>query len=106
MDRDRALDGVDHARELGEKVIASEVDDPPPMLHNERRHHLAVRGDGADGRRLVVRHQAAVALHVGIQEGGELPGAASGLHGSPLTREVSGHQPLEHAPSAVHGVGV
>ena len=41
LDGDRALDRIDHARELAQRVVAGEVDDPAAMLGDQRLEQLA-----------------------------------------------------------------
>ena len=42
------------------------------MVADEALDLVAVGGEGADRRRLVVGHEAAVADHVGVEDRGEL----------------------------------
>src|SRR5262245_13078691 len=44
------------------------------MLLNKRGHEGAVGGEGSDGGDFIVAHEAAVALDVGAEDGGELAG--------------------------------
>src|SRR5262249_11310149 len=64
LDVDRALHGVDDARELREHVVAGRIDDPSAVAGHRRGDHRAILGDRAHGRQLVVAHEAAVAFDV------------------------------------------
>src|SRR5215831_1095222 len=65
LDLDRGLDRVDHARELGKHVITGRVHHTAVVAGHDGGDDLTVLGDGADGGRLVVPHETAVALRVG-----------------------------------------
>jgi hypothetical protein len=52
------------------------------MLDHGRGDRVAVLGDRAHRGRLVVAHEAAVALHVGAQDGGQLAGYGTSVHRS------------------------
>ena len=43
------------------------------MLLDERGYYLTVRSYGADGRNLILAHEAAVTFDVGTKNSGELP---------------------------------
>jgi hypothetical protein len=63
---------VDHAGELGQEAVAHELDDAPPAPGDGRFDQLLVVGlDGGQGADLVGAHEAAVAGHVGGQDGGK-----------------------------------
>jgi hypothetical protein len=50
-------------------VGAPEVDHPAVVVADEERHQVAIGVDRADGGRLAVAHEPAVALHVGVEGG-------------------------------------
>ena len=66
LDRDGGLDRVDGARELDERAVALEVDDPAAVPVQDRPDHLLPQAfQPSEGARLVALHQAAVAGHIG-----------------------------------------
>ncbi len=74
LDRDRAGDGVHHARELAEHAVARQLDDPAAVLGDERLDQLLAVGLQPGQRAgLVLTHEPRVADHVGRQDGGEPP---------------------------------
>jgi hypothetical protein len=50
------------------------------MLLDDLRQHLAVWGQRGDGRLVVAFHEAAVALHIGAEDGGGLTLCAFRTH--------------------------
>jgi hypothetical protein len=63
---------VDHAGELGQDAVAHQLDDAPAARSDGRRDQLVVVGlDGGQGADLVGAREAAVAGHVGGQDGRE-----------------------------------
>ena len=71
LDVDRATDRVDDARELGQRTVAHELDDAPPVLADGRVDGLVSVGlQARQGPLLIVIHEAAVADHVGGQDRG------------------------------------
>jgi hypothetical protein len=72
LDRDRADDRVNGARELAEDAVAHQLDDTPAMLDDERLDQfLAVSLEAVEGALLVAPYQARVADHIRRQDGGE-----------------------------------
>src|SRR4030095_1111663 len=69
LDLDRALDGVHHAGELRQHVVAGRVYHAPAVAGHGGADHRAILGDGPHRRHLVVAHEPAVALHVGAHDG-------------------------------------
>ena len=69
---DGTFDGVHGAGEFHQHPIAHQLDDAPTMLRHQRLEDIFVpglnRGQGAD---LVGSHHAAIADHVGGQNGGK-----------------------------------
>ena len=86
LDVDGALDGVHDARELRQHVVARGVHDAPAVTGHRRGDHPAILGDGADGRHLVVAHEAAVAFHVGAEDRDEFALDRTPAHGSEFYR--------------------
>src|SRR5207237_1165785 len=81
LDVDRALHGVDDARELRQYVVARRVHHAPAMAGHRGCDDRAVLGDGAYGRHLVVAHEPAVAFNIRAQDRGE-----AALDGTPAHR--------------------
>ena len=72
LDRGRALDRIDHARELDQHAIAHQLDDAAVVLGDLRLDEvLAQRLEARVRARLVGRHQPAVADDVRSQDRGE-----------------------------------
>jgi hypothetical protein len=72
LDLDRTSHGLDGACELGEHAIAGGTDDAAVVARDPYIHLQPVGVQGAERAFLVGRHEAAVALHVGTQDGREL----------------------------------
>src|SRR5712692_8253324 len=72
LNLDGALDRVHDAGELGEYAVAGGIDESPAMLLDEPVNQFAVGGKSAEGRLLVLPHEAAIAEDVGTEYGGEL----------------------------------
>ncbi len=72
LDLHGASGRVNRAPELGQEIIPREVDQPPAVLADVELDLLPVRRHGADRAGLVLRHQPAVADHVGGEDRGEL----------------------------------
>ena len=68
----RALDRVHHARELGEHAVAGGTDESAVVQFDQSVDDFAVRRESAESRLFVVPHEAAVAVHIGTEYGGEL----------------------------------
>ena len=78
----RALHRLDHAREVGDQAVAGGVGDPAAMALDQPREHRARILERRHGRHLVRRHQPAVALDVGGEDGRQLAFDAVGVgHG-------------------------
>ena len=71
LDRDRALDRIHDAGELGEDAVAGRVDDAAAVLADHRQDDRLVRLEVADGRVFVSAHERAVAGDVGGEDGGQ-----------------------------------
>ena len=84
LDLDRALHRLDDAREVGEQPVAGRVGDPAAMALDEPGEHAAAVLQRRHRRDLVGLHEAAVALDVGRQDGGQLA-FDSGGHGRRLS---------------------
>ena len=72
LDLDRASCGFDGTRELGQHAVPGAADDPAVAAGDQRVHLLPIRIQGAERSFLISRHQTAVALHVGTEDGREL----------------------------------
>jgi hypothetical protein len=73
LDLDRASNGIDDARKLGQHAVAREINEPTVMLLDQRIDQLAVRRKSAMSPLFVLPHEAAVAVDVGAEYGGDLP---------------------------------
>jgi hypothetical protein len=82
LDLGGTLDGVHHARELRQHVVAGGVHHTPVVPEHCRGDRLAVLGDRAYGGRFVVAHETAVAFHIGAQDRGQLAGHGTSLYHS------------------------
>ena len=71
LDLDRCAHRVQRRRELRQQAVPSGVHHAPPVLAHQHRDRLAVVAERPDGGRLILRHEAAVADHVGRQDGGQ-----------------------------------
>jgi len=69
---DSTLHGVHGAGEIGDKAIASRVEDPASMRGNQAINNHLVCREGPKGANLVAPHEAAVALHIGSEDRREL----------------------------------
>jgi hypothetical protein len=72
LDLDRALDRIHDAGELREHAVTGGVDEPAAMLLDEGVNDFAIRGKCLQRRLLIFPHEAAVAVDVGAEYGGEL----------------------------------
>jgi hypothetical protein len=68
LDLHRGGDRVHHAAELREQVVADEIHHAAVITADDVGHQLAVRGRRPHGRRLVVAHEPAVPLDVGVED--------------------------------------
>src|SRR5580700_6313488 len=74
LDRRRADDRVDDARELDEKAIARGLDDPAAVPGDRGVEKIAAQGfEGTQRADLVRAHEAAVADDIRRENGGEPP---------------------------------
>ncbi len=78
---DGAAHRLDRARELGDDAVAGAGEDPAPMVRDQPVDDLSAGVQRADRRLLVLRHEPAVAGHVGGEDRGE-----AALHRSLLRR--------------------
>src|SRR6266540_2343286 len=60
LNRDRTLDGVDDAHELGQYIVARRVNDASPVCGDHVPHQLPVCGQHPDSPRLVFAHEAEI----------------------------------------------
>lgn len=65
LNLDRALHGLDDARELGDHGIAPGVDDPPVMAFHQSRHGGAMAAQCRQCSRFVCFHETGISVHVG-----------------------------------------
>jgi hypothetical protein len=84
LDLDRTLERIHDAGELRQYAVSGGVYEPPVVLFDQAVDYLATRGQGSDCRLFVVPHEAAVAVDVGTEDGGELA-----FHSHPELRESS-----------------
>ena len=68
----RTLEGIHHAGKLGKKVVSGGIHHPAMVLIDKGSHYFFVRGEGLEGARLILPHEAAVAFDIGTEDGGEL----------------------------------
>jgi hypothetical protein len=66
-----AANGVHHTGKFGQDAAPPGGDDASLMLLNMSGYHFQVGLQGADGPFLILPHEAAVALDIGAQDGGE-----------------------------------
>src|SRR5213593_3543365 len=64
--------GIYRTGKLSQQIIPRGVDYSTSVLLDKRRHHLPVGGQGANGRLLILAHEAAVAFDIGTKDGSEL----------------------------------
>ena len=69
--RDRALDRSHDRGEFKQHTVAGGFDDASAVFGDNRRYRFAVRAQTARGARFVSAHEAAVAGHVGGENGCE-----------------------------------
>ena len=82
LDGDRALDRIDHARELAQRIVAGEVDDPAAMLDDQRLEQLApARLEASERAGIVTTHEPRIADHIRDQDRGEPALRAGNGHG-------------------------
>jgi hypothetical protein len=62
---DRALHGLDDARELGDDGVAPGVDDAPLVAFDQGRHGLAALAQRRQRARFVSPHEASISLYIG-----------------------------------------
>ena len=67
----RALHRVNHARKLGQEIIAGGIDHPAGMVLNGLGHQLPICGQRPNRGNLIITHEATIALDIGAQDGGE-----------------------------------
>jgi len=65
------LHRVNHARKLGQEIIAGRIDHPAGVLLNGSRHQLPIRGQRPNRGDFIIAHEATIALNIGAQDGGE-----------------------------------
>src|SRR5215469_12767688 len=70
--RDRALHGIDGAGEISDETVTRRVEDSASMRGDQPIDDDPVSRKGAKGADLISAHQAAVALHIGCEDRGEL----------------------------------
>jgi hypothetical protein len=81
LDLGRGAHRVERGRELRQQVVAGRVHHATPVLSHQHPDLFPVGADRADGGRLVLRHQPAVADRVGAQDRRELAFDAFRVHG-------------------------
>ena len=67
----RTLHRVNHTRKLGQEIIAGRIDHPTGVLLNSPGHQLPVRGQRPNRGDFIIAHEAAIALNIRAQDGGE-----------------------------------
>ena len=72
LNLDRTSRRFDGARKFGQDAVPGAPDDPAVAAGYQRIHLLPIGVQGAERAFLVSRHEAAVALHVGAEDGREL----------------------------------
>jgi hypothetical protein len=82
-DLDGALHRINDAGEFGEDTITGGIDEAPVMLLDARIDYFAVKGQGSERQLLIFPHEAAIAVDVGAEYGGELA-----LHYPPLMMAI------------------
>ncbi len=70
LDLDGTLHRSHRTPELHKEVVPSEVHELSPVLVDEKLDLLSVGGDQPDRSVLVLRHEPAVADHIGVKDGG------------------------------------
>jgi hypothetical protein len=73
LDLDGALDHIHDTGEFGEYAVAGRIDEAPVVLFDQTVDDLAMRDERAMSRLFVLAHEAAIAVNVGAQDGGEFP---------------------------------
>jgi hypothetical protein len=73
LDRDRALDGIDHAGEVGDDTVARGVKDAAPVRQDQLIDDDATCLQPGERADLVARHQPAITGNVGGEDRGEFP---------------------------------
>ncbi|WP_166802167.1 hypothetical protein [Microvirga pakistanensis] len=68
-----ALDGINGAGELGQKIIASGVCYAPAVLRNQLVHYFTMGSERAERPNLVLLHKPRVAHHVSREDGYKPP---------------------------------
>ena len=82
LDGDGTLDRIDHARELAQRIVAGEVDDPAVMLGDQGLEQLApARLEASERAGIVATHEPRVADHIRDQD-----------RGKPALRAGNGHR--------------
>jgi hypothetical protein len=81
LDGHPTLDCIDHARKLGQEIVARRVYHSTPVLLDQGEHHLFVSLKGPDGCRFVFTHQPAIPGHVSTKNGGQLTLEVLSVHG-------------------------
>ena len=69
---DRAQDGLDHARKLGDQAVAPGVDHPATVALDQTGQGVAVPLEDLQRADLVAIHEPAVTLDVGAEDGRQL----------------------------------
>ena len=80
VDLERAVDRIRRGAELGEEVVAREIDESATRVADQKPHLVTITTDRADGRFLVVRHQAAVTEYIARDDGAEPAFECAGSH--------------------------
>ncbi len=78
LDLHSCLHSIEGGGKLGQELVSGIVHDPATMLRDQHADLIAIRSKDANGGRLIVRHQPAVALHIGVEDRSEL--AFDGRH--------------------------
>jgi hypothetical protein len=68
LDSHGALYRLHHTSEFCQQVVPRGVDDSSPVLLDKAGHDLPVGCQRADGRRLILAHQTAIAFDIGTED--------------------------------------
>jgi hypothetical protein len=72
LDLHSCLHSIEGGGKLGQELVPGIVHDPATMLRDQHADLIAIRAKDTDGGCLIVCHQPAVPLHIGVEDRGEL----------------------------------
>jgi hypothetical protein len=79
---DCTLNGIHRAGEISDETVARRVEDPASMRGDQAIDDDPVSREGTEGADLIPAHEAALALHIGGENRGELSFDGWGFQGS------------------------